>query len=370
MEKHAYSLLLTKLHCVTSTAESGCDDIFFEVYAGTARSGGGYDETFLGRYFDQNPLHMKGTGDDADAFIDISFNADDIGAQSYVDYVRVFLYDNDDKNGWNGSESGRDKIGETWIWRDDALSGTKTIDQGKQGYGKGEAEYQLSYRVIDKPIQTLRVFGIYCEESSKGCDVGAVEEVFAVAELAATEASEVLGKNPRPRSQAMSKAFEKAADCMEAIGKVVIWAINAAEGADEVYIQHVDKGNNDIQGGGWPTNGKPYKMHEDNSKGARQVMLGEGGTEYIRIPIDQYEEVTLQLREQDPMTKDNCIGSFTIKQSEYSKYEVEGGRIVTADDYFNAFENQDSGQGALYQLCISVGLENWAESATHDAQGS
>lgn len=367
MEKHACALLLTKLHCIHSTAESGCDDVFFEVYAGTKNSSGGYDEQFLGRYFDQDPLHMKGKGEKDDAYIDISFNQNDLGEQKFVDYVRVFLYDNDDKNGWNGGEGGRDKIGQTKIWRDDPLEDSKIIDQGDQGYGKGEGRYELYYRIIDKPIQSLRVFGVYCEESTKGCNVDAVEDVFAIAELAATEASEVLEKNPRPRAQAMSKAFDVASDLMEGIGKFVIWMADHAEGADEVYIQHVDKYNNKIQGGGWPQSGVPCKMHESRSDwGEKQVTFGENGTEYLRIPLDQYETVTLQLREQDPFTSDACIGTFTIKQSDYAKYEQEGGRIIVADEYFR--DTNGTGQGSLYQLCISVGMENWAEDATHDAQ--
>lgn len=369
MEKQACGLILTKLHCVTSTSEKGHDDVFFEVYAGTQRSDkSGYDEVLLGTYFDQNPLHMKGKGDSDDAYIDVSFNQDDVGEQKFVDYIRVFLYDNDDKNGWNGNESGRDRIGDTWIWRDGPLEGSKTIDQGEQGYGDGDAEYVLSYRIVDKPVQTLRVFGVYCEESSKGCNVDAVEEVFAIAEAAATEASEVLEKNPRPRAQAMSKAFDIASELMEGIGKLVVWIADSAEGADEVYIQHVDKENHNIQGGGWPQDGVPCKMHEDNpNKGVKEVTLGENGTEYIRIPIDQYESVSLQLREKDPITSDACIGEFTIKRSDYSKYEAQGGTIVVADQYFR---DQNSGQGALYQLCISVGMENWAKSATHDAQSN
>lgn len=295
----------------------------------------------------------------------------DVGEQAFVDYIRVFLYDNDAKNGWNGKEGDRDKIGQAKIWRDDPLEGSKTIDQSDQGYGKhgnGQARYTLSYRIVDKPIETLRVFGVYCQESSKGCNVDAVEQVFAIAEAAATEASEVLEKNPRPRAQAMSKAFDVVSDLMEGIGKVVVWIANQAEGADEVCIQHVDKNNHNIQGGGWPLEGSACKMHESRSDwGTQQVTLGENGTEYIRIPLDQYEKVTLQLRERDPITKDACIGTFTVKQSDYSKYEAKGGHIVVADEYFR---DQSSGQGALYQLCISVGMENWAKDATHDEQAN
>lgn len=349
MEKQAYALLITKLHCVKSTAESGHDDVFFEVYAGNNGS-----ETLLGRYFADNPLHMNGKSDD-DSYVDVSFNQSDVGVHNYVDYIRVQLWDNDSKNGWQSGDD-RDLIGDAYIRRDDPLNSYITVNQTS---GKAEAIYQVHYRIIDKPIQTLRVFGVYCEEDSKGCNVAAVDQVFAIAEKAAEEASDIIGKNPRPRAQLVADGFKFASEILGDICTVVEWIADAAEGKDEVYIQHVDRNSHNIQGGGWPQDGKPYKMEKDD-----QVQFGENGTEYIRVPLDS-GKVTLQLREQDPVTKDNCIGSITIDENYYNKNKDEGAQIVVADDYFR---NQSDGQGALYQLCISVGLENWALPATIDQQ--
>lgn len=351
MEKQACCLILTKLHCVHSTAESGHDDVFFEVYAGNNGS-----ETFLGRYFADNPLHMNGKSDD-DSYIDVEFNQSDVGSHNYIDYIRVRLWDNDSKNGWQSGDP-RDLIGDAYIYRDDPLDSYKVIDQTS---GKAEAEYKLYYRVIDKPIQTLRVFGIYCEEDSKGCNVDAVEEVFALAEKAAEEASDAIGKSPRPRAKAVSKGFEVASEILGNISNLVVWIADSAEGKDEIYIQHVDRDSHDIQGGGWPQDGKPYKMEKGD-----EVEFGENGVEYIRVPLDQ-GKVTLQLREQDPITGDNCLGGVTVDESYYNDYKDEGGTIVVADQFFR---DQSDGQGALYQLCISVGMENWALPATIDAQES
>ncbi len=340
---------------MTSTAESGSDDIFIEVHA--VQNG---SEIFVGRYFDQNPLKMKGSGDKDDAYVDITINEDDISGLGYIDALKISLYDNDASNGWNGKEDDRDTIGHAYIYRDETeYDSYKVIDQGDQGYGKGDGRYHVYYRIIDKPIQTLRVFGIKCDESSRGCNVDAVEAVFALAEEASSKASDAMDKSPRPRAKAISKGFDIASEVLGNITDLVVWLADALEGDDEVYIQHVDRDNHNIQGGGWPQAGGTQKMNND-----QQFTFGESGVEYIRVPMDR-GPVTLQLRERDPYTHDACIGSYTFDESYYNKYKDTGSRIVVTDHYFR---DQSSGQGALYQLCISMGLENWAVNPVIDEQ--
>jgi hypothetical protein len=334
MEKQNLTLLLTTIHCVKSTTETTPDDLYFEIYA---TSNG--VETHLGTVFRDNPLHMEGGDNVNDAYLDISFDC------SYMDECRILILENDN--------NGHDTIGDAIIKRDDPLEGTITVYQTT---GKAKAEYELSYRVISKPIQTLRVLGVYCEEDSKGCNVELVEDVLAIAEKAAEEASDVIKKSPRPRAKAVSKAFDVAANVLANIGNLVVWVANAAEGADEVYMQHVDKDGHDIQGGGfWPEDGVQQMKNGDEF-----IFTGDEGdatySHYYRIPLDN-GPVTLQLRERDPHTADVSIGSFTFDDAYYSKYENES-RVEIADEYF---KNQQGGQGAIYAVSVSVGIEDWAK---------
>jgi len=341
MEKQNLTLLLTTIHCVKSTTETTCDDIYFEIYA---TSNG--VEKYLGSAFKGNPIQMEGGKKVNDAYLDISFDC------SYMDECRIHILENDN--------NGHDIIGDAIIKRNDPLEGTITVYQTT---GKAKAEYELSYRVISKPIQTLRVLGVYCEEDSKGCNVELVEDVLAIAEKAAEEASDVIKKSPRPRAKAVSKAFDVAANVLANIGNLVVWVANAAEGADEVYMQHVDKDGHDIEGGGfWPESGI-----QQMEKGDEFSFTGDEGdptySHYYRIPLDS-GPVTLQLRERDPHTADVSIGSFTFDDAYYHKYENES-RVEIADEYFR---NQQGGQGAIYGVCVSVGIEDWAKKPIVEEQ--
>ncbi|CAA6814934.1 MAG: Unknown protein [uncultured Aureispira sp.] len=341
MEKQNLTLLLTTIHCVKSTTETTCDDIYFEIYA---TSNG--VEKYLGSAFKGNPIQMEGGKKVNDAYLDISFDC------SYMDECRILILENDN--------NGHDTIGNAIIKRDDPLEGTITVNQTT---GKAKAVYELSYRVISKPIQTLRVMGVYCEEDSKGCNVDLVEDVLLLAEKAAEEASDVIKKSPRPRAKAVSKAFDVAANVLANIGDLVVWIANAAEGADEVYMQHVDKDGHDIEGGGfWPEDGI-----QQMEKGDQFEFTGDEGdaaySHYYRVPLDR-GPVTLQLRERDPHKADVSIGSFTFDEAYYNKYEDEG-RVVIADEYFR---DQQGGQGAIYGICVSVGIEDWAKPAIVEEQ--
>jgi len=339
VEQQKITLRLTKIHCNRTTSGVGDDDIFFKI------SEQRDDDLFytIGTWFYENPIHMKSKDSMDDTYVDIDIDA------TYQRSIRVYIWEKDKNDSM--------RIGSTTFTRDDLLEGDRTIT------GEG-ASYRLSYRVINKPIQTLRILGIRCEHDSDGCNSEVVDAVCEAASLAAEEASKVIAKSPRPRAKAVAEAFDVASSILGEISGVIIWAANVAEGADEVYMQHVDAEGHQIQGGGfWPENAPYHQMvsgdsvHFTNDEGAAEV-------HYYRIPMDE-GPVTIQLREKDPHKTDASIGVFTFDEAYYSTYADEGSQVVIADQYFR----DGHGQGALYQLCISVGMENWANNPTVDSQG-
>jgi|GEM_PF-1962956 len=341
MEKKRIKLLLTKLHCYSTVGGNGKDEIYLKIYEQYESGGWGH----IGTYFEDNPIQLADNSDDDDAYVDIEIDV------TYVDRLQVMMYEADRHDS--------DHIGSFYFERGDTeVEGYKYLEQQKD-----HAKYHLYYRVIDKPIQTLRVFGVYCEEDSKGCNVDAVETVFAIAEKASEEASDLLKKSPRPRARSAAKAFEKASERMEDIANFVIWLADTLEGKDEVYLQHVDEDTHEVQGGPFWPQGSPgyYQMEKGDEVYFTSDNEGEN-VPYYRFPMDR-GPVTIQLREEDPLTSDANIGAFTFNETYYNQYADQGSQVLVCDEYFG-----HSGQGALYYICASVGMENWALPPTLEAQ--
>ena len=190
-------VLINHIHCQQSTSE-GFDD---EVYVVVRTSAGG---KFT--YFFDNPLIMRGEkhgADSTDANVDISINA------SYLDWITVELRERD-------SDTDTVSLGDFKLTRDSEIEDTVRIYQPS---GDKEGIYDVSYRVIDKPIPTLRILGLKCEQDSAGCNTDFVETIMTVSEEIASECADVLAKSPRPSRKLMAKGFDKASEiighCMQ-----------------------------------------------------------------------------------------------------------------------------------------------------------
>ena len=177
------TVLLTQITCIHSSAEGGHDDVYLELCPNGDLSKGR-------TYFHNNPIKMKGvTSDDCVRFLDISVNA------TYLDSLLLRVWDKD-----SGSNDD-DLLAEIWLSRGVPLEGSRGA---KQTTGQKQAEYEVSWRVLDKPIPTLRVLGLRCEKSSAGCNAEQVQEIFDHAATITDIASGVFGRVKTPRAQLIS----------------------------------------------------------------------------------------------------------------------------------------------------------------------
>lgn len=343
MEKQHIILSLTKIHCEHSSGESGKDEIYFKTYE---KHEDGQLE-YINRYFYESPIEMKGNDKHDDAYVDINIDV------TFMNAVVVYLWEKDPHNS-------DEQLGHWTFTRDDPLEGRKYLEQPLK-----KCDYNLDYRVISKPVPTLRVLGVRCEEDSKGCNVELVETVLDVASNAADVASEVFDKSPRPRSELISDGFAIASEVLAQLAGVIIWVLDKLEGPDEVYMQHVDEETHDIQGGAfWPSNASNIQMVKGDEVYFTSNQSGSESREYYRFMLDR-GPVTIQLREEDPIKPDVSIGTFTFDEGYYNQYCDQGARILIADEYFR---DQQGGQGAIYAICVSVGMEDWAKAPSCEAQ--
>lgn len=340
METRNIVVLIHHIHCVHSTKETTEDDVYEVIHMSN-----GNTET----YDYENPHKMKGKNDKDDTELDIAINA------TYLDWIDVELREKD-KHGETQS------LGRFTIDRDSPNEDTVRLYQPS---GKKAGIYDVSYRIIDKPIPTVRVFGIKCEKDSAGCDVDLVDTLLTVAEEVTDECADILKKSPRPSRKLMAKAFDHASKVIGRYGDVVKWMANALEGKDDIYLQHITPENSQIEGGMlFPDpkgSAKNYKMESGDVVYFEDVLPNQ---EYVRVALDK-EDVTIQLREDDPHKADVSVGSFTIKQSMFDELKDKGAQVVLADEYF---DGQRGGEGALYMLCFSVGIEDWSLDPNIEAQ--
>jgi hypothetical protein len=337
MDQQNYALIITKIECLHSSAESGHDDVYFNVFPNGDRSKGT-------QHYYNNTLKMNG-GDDSMRYADISINA------TYLSSVEIEICDKDDN-------TDDDQLGLITINRDDPLEGSKSV---KQTAGDKEAEYRLYWRVTSKPIPTLRILGIKCDHSSDGCNSALIKDVAAKVATCAEVASEVIGHVKTPRAIAMSKAFGAVADYIEILAAVVVFRANLREGADDVYLQHVDLANPDDTGGAFcpPDTTKYLKMNNGD-----EMSFLDTYQRYFRFPLDR-GSVTIQIREGDMFHNHVSLGSITIGEAEYNALKDQGATVQIACEYLT----RGNGQGAIYYLCYSVAMEDWAKDATDAAQG-
>lgn len=343
--KHHIKLLLTKIYCVQESAESGADEIYFWVYEDGVKK----------EYYRKNPIKMN-TDWDRDVSLEID--------ATYLSSLKVVVREKDYKG------NSDDTMGETTFTRSDPMTGMKEIIQTT---GKKQAHYQLSYRVIDHPIPTLRVHGVQCIQQHANCNEAAVEAMVAATEKIVEKTGKIMVRTPAPpQMKAIGEAFVAGAKIIGEFGAdIVTWCAKIFEGKDDVYMQ-IRTAGSDGSGGGFMPNpdgsqGRTCHMKKDEEVYFQTGQFKAGtNAEYYRFPLDT-GSVTVQLREHDSWKPDIRMGAITIDKQMYDQMTAQGDGVCIriADEYFRYTE---AGQGALYQIAYSVGLENWAADANHAAQ--
>lgn len=369
------TVILEEIKCISDTKEKKHDDIYLHLYS--YHDG---KEIDLGPEYWSNPLKMNDKGDN-NAYINKSLNV----SKSFVDKIKISMRDKDTSSDNLSAEtpSNWDLIADQEIKHDSALQGTLTFKQS----GNKTGEYRLSYQIIDKPIPTLRVLAIYCEQDSAGDCATAIDKIYSMRADCAKKAAKIIGKSPRPRAKAISAGLRAASWVYKGIALCSEWISNALEGDDDVYMQRTAGGDSVDGGPFFPPEAANYKMHKVTKKGteANEIVIPPDGEiteeyifnkhntvffqetygEYFRIPLDKLaqEAVTIQLKDEDHRS-DDAIGALTITQEKYELFKDEGAQIeVAAVDY-----GGNDNKGAVYHICYSVGLENWAMPANTDLQ--
>lgn len=333
------TLYLGTLTCKATSPESNSDDVFVRVYV---------DDVMQHRWPANNATVDFDKNDNANT--DIALNVE------YATSVRIEVWDRDSSG--NDDSGKNDKLGVYYLDRRSAPSGTLTDYSTNT-----QARYELKYRLITNRIPTVRILGIRCEKESAGMNVDVAEAVFGALEDCADAAAKVIGTSPRPRAKAISKGFKAASDVLAGVEKFIKWFGEALEGLDDVYMVHLagSQGSHDIDGRFFPKQTEPQtcKMKEGD-----EVFFEEKYGEYFRFPVDQ-EDVTIEFREKDPTNSIN-IGALTIKKvTSDSDSRLDGPAVVEVANTYG----KRGGEGAVYHMCYSIGMEDWALAASTGAQG-
>lgn len=340
MNTFEYALLIEKLECIEATGEgvgSSHDEIYLHIYV---------NDEFHSEWFKHDTIDMD-DGDDDLRYVDVNIRV------QYRDEIEVKLFEQDDEDDASKDEY----VGSVFISREDEIEGSKKTS-GEDGL------YRVYWRMIDKPIPTLRILGIACQKSSCNCNRETVDAIAEVASDAAKAASKVIGKVKTPETVMMSKAFKAASRVIENVALAVEWLMNVIEGDDDVYLQHVPSGEGQISEGGpfCPPNAAEHDERIGMDDGDEVDFLDEYD-EYFRFPLDR-GPVTIQLREGDAIKYDVCLGALTITEEDYEKLIDEGAQVAVACEYLD----NRSGEGAVYHICYSVALEDWTQEPNQENQ--
>ncbi|GAA6167573.1 hypothetical protein [Sessilibacter corallicola] len=356
MIKHSAVLLLETLICYHESHDDpgkGDDETYIKVYA---------DGNYLGRYPEgaSDEVWDMNTGD-RDS-IDLEINV------TYTNEIEIQVWDQD-------SSTDDDKLVTLYINRDTKLDSNNCGEVRKhQTSGDAEAEYGVKFRVINNPIPTVRVLGIRCEKQSAGMNTNVADAVAKTAEKACKEAAKVIGKSPRPSRQLIADGFKAASKALKEVEEIVVWIAGLIEGKDDVYMKHlVETRGHD--GGFFPKDAEVNKMEEGD-----EVYFEDRYGEYFRFPLDE-GPVTIQLREHDEIKSDINIGTLTITPDNLRVESSEGvsgttcnGGVAEMDgpaviEIADSYGKRD-GEGAVYHICYSVGMENWCAAANSEAQAN
>ena len=354
VEEHA-TLLLTTLKCIDETEDAGTHD---KIYMQVQIDNGSWTRYPGSDHWDLNTGESRG--------VDLEINV------TYMTTVTIKLYEKD-------------------VNADDLL-GTQTIDRftprdqddfGSVQFKTGSSEYRLDFRVLSDPIPTVRLHGIRCEKSSAGMNTAAADAIADAASSCCDAAATVIGTSPRPSRQLISKAFEKSSQIIRGLTACVEWLANKIEGPDDIYLLHGEQATGS-QDGFSPPGGGTYQMVENT-----EIYFEEEFNKYHRFPLDS-GPVTIEIREHDPVKDDIIVGSLVIDPAKISKggsggieggspdssvstAPIEGG-TATFDgpavvEIANSYYGKHGGEGAVYHLCYSVGMEDWTLPANSDENG-
>lgn len=351
METLSYMVYFSRIECKKTTGEWGKDEIWCKTltYSDPANPQEYYDVT---HYYENSPLHMNAKNDSI-GYIDIAVPAGGV-------YQIVFrLYE---KDGHNGKE-----IGQFSIYPEDVVLHKEMVSEIKGSKSTSYAEFKVYWRVTENILPTLRLLGIYCQKTSAGCNAERMDKVASVKSEIYGDVSDVIGLDKGPTAQLISDAFLVASLVVERVANIKEWILNAIEGADDVYLQHVDKDQADNTGGGFcPPNTRTMKMYEgkgDDGRGT-DISFMETYNQYFRFPLDN-GPVTIQVREYDAVLGDACLGSLTADEAFYNDFKNAGANVAVLGDYLD----RRNGEGSVYHLCFSVGPEDWAKPPAVDANG-
>jgi hypothetical protein len=348
MEQYEFAVQFNKIECVHKSGEdSPHDEVYLKVltYA-DPNNPQAYNPT---TYFEGSPLGMNASNDSM-RFVDLTVKA------TGLTKIVLELFEKD-----SGTD---DYLGSMEVTRANALvTGEDVVTDIYQTLGEKKGHYKVYWRVVNKPLPSLRILGIMCQKGSSGCDADQIKRVAAIKSEVAGAASDVIGLVPTPRAQLISDAFAVAAVTVKMKAAIEVWLKNAIEGNDDVYLQRVAADQGDDAGGAfWPSSGSNVKMNDNV-----QFAFLETQTHYYRFPMDQ-GPVTIQVRERDGVLggRDVSLGAMTISAADYTALKDKGAQVMVLTDFLH---DRNNGEGAIYHLCYSLGQEDWAKDATPSAQG-
>lgn len=342
-ETQKATLLLEKIHCIHQEGNSlSSDDVYMKIYV---------DGNFYQRWPESGEVDMD-TGDNEYVDLDITVE--------YGSTVKVEIFNHD-------TFSDEDDLGTVIFERELYPDYDQVFGGSNEKYGEGGedgAQYALIYRIIKEPIRTLRVYSIKCRKPSLGIDMDTVNAIAGALEMCADAASAVIGTSKRPRAQAISRAFDAVSNVLEYVPELTWFLAQVVENPDEVYMKHVTT-SKAIDGGFFPESEDYYPMNEGD-----EVFFEDQYGHYFRFPFDR-DSVRIQLREHDPIKGDISLGSLTINVGDYDTLKEKGAQVLVANEFSPEDPHGErEGEGAIYYICFDVGIENWAEPATNEAQES
>jgi len=350
IRKHA-TLLLQTLYCDRQAGDPGKgNELYIIVDVDGSKT----------RYPSGNDVWHMASGNAASVDIEV----EDI---TYLSVVEISLYEQDPAQ--------------------DDFYGTQTIDRkserdetnhGEIQWTGANSQFRMAYRVITDPIPTVRVLAIRCEQESAGMNQAVSDAVTGAASSACTAAGAVVMAVPIPGSDVLSLAFGAASWVLKGVNEFAQWMMDKIEGPDDVYIEHVAEYSTRGYGGSFfpPIEGSAstYPMSE-----GEEAHFEQKYGEYFRFPLDE-GPVTIRFREHDAIKGDINLGTITIAPDELDEGEntgiggttcnggvakYDGPAVVEIADSYG----ERGGEGAVYQICYSVGTEDWCKPANAAGQG-
>ena len=353
MKDHAI-ILLTTLDCIWHSEPKG-DEVYFEIF----RDGVKWKDT---------PLINTQAGNTSSVNVEIEC--------TYLNELTLKMWEYD-------SVSSNDYIGTVTINRSTQLNAN---NEGVAHLQTNDDQYDLHYRLITNPIPTVRVLGIYCEAQTANMNVDLVNAIADVTSAACNAASKVIGLSPRPSRQLISKGFEAVGDIITGVAHAAEWIAGVIEGDDDIVLVHNANITKGAPTGFFPEGGGVCKMHM-----GKMVYFEEDCGHYYRFPLDS-GKVAIEFREYDPVRYDCIAGSIIIdpanlnsntsdgisggspSDGDSSTNEIVGG-LATLDgpaviEVANSYYGRGDGQGAVYYICYSIGMEDWCQPANTIGQNA